>query len=319
MEKNTQQDGNGQKHKVSVRLVVRILCVIGLLCCLAWLFKYAADTGRNQRQAEEVRQEYVSTQEAPGVLEQTAAPETTPEPEEGPEPNLFAGREYPDLSEYEIPERDIDFAGLRETNPDVYAWLYVPDTSVDYPVLQREGDAYYYLTHDLEGADSAAGSIFTQYYNSKDWTDNHTVIYGHNMKNKSMFATLHNYEDSRFFDEHKYFYVYTPEYTLVYQVFAAYKSSNTHLLLNYNMGDHDSFQQYLDSVLAQDGIGVNIDRDIQIDADDHIITLSTCLGGYAQNRYLVQGKLAAVGKAAGTEETENGGAITGTAETGADR
>lgn len=317
MAKDTQQDGNGQKHKMSVRLAVRIFCVAGLLCCLAWLLKYAVDIRRNQRQTEDIQQEYVTTQEAPDTVEQTAPPETTPEPE--PEPNLFAGREYPDLSEFEVPEREIDLAGLRETNPDIYAWLYVPDTNVDYPVLQREGDADYYLTHDLEGAESAAGSIFTQYYNSKDWTDNHTVIYGHNMKNKSMFATLHNYEDSQFFDEHRYFYVYTPEYTLVYQVFAAYRSSNTHLLLNYNMGDHDSFQQYLDSVLSQDGIGVNIDRDIQVDADDHIVTLSTCLGGYAQNRYLVQGKLAAVEKTAVTEEAENGGSVTGTAEAGADR
>lgn len=319
MVKNTRQDGNGQKHKISVRLAVRILCVAGFLCCIAWLVKYAADMGRARRQTENVRQEYVMPQESPAVLEQTPVPETTPEPEPEatPEPNLFDGREYPDLSDFEIPERDIDFAGLQETNPDIYAWLYVPDTNVDHPVLQREGSAEYYLTHDLQGAYSEAGCIFTQYYNSRDWTDNHTVIYGH--KIKSMFAALHNYEDARFFDEHKYFYVYTPEYTFVYQVFAAYRASNAHLLLNYNMSDHDSFQQYLDSVMAQDGIGVNIDRDIQVDADDHIVTLSTCVGGYAQYRYLVQAKLAAVGKAAGTEETEHGGAATGTAETGTDR
>ena len=121
MAKDTQQDGNGQKHKMSVRLAVRIFCVAGLLCCLAWLLKYAVDIRRNQRQTEDIQQEYVTTQEAPDTVEQTAPPETTPEPE--PEPNLFAGREYPDLSEFEVPEREIDLAGLRETNPDIYAWL----------------------------------------------------------------------------------------------------------------------------------------------------------------------------------------------------
>ncbi len=318
MAKGMQGEENSHRHKGNGRRAVHIICIVGLICCLAWLIRYAADLKKGRELAENLRQEYAG--QTPAAAPQvTSPPEETPKPTETPEPNLFDGREYPDLEDLEIPQREIDFAGLQEVNPDVYAWLYVPDTNIDYPVLQREGEADYYLTHDMEGNSSTAGCIFTQYYNSRDWTDNHTVIYGHNMRNQSMFATLHNFEDSRFFDEHSYFYIYTPEYTFVYQVFAAYRASNAHLLLGYHMEDHDCFQQYLDDVLAQDGIGVNIDRELAVDADDHIVTLSTCVKGQAQNRYLVQAKLAAVGKTDQLGETEDEGEDAGTAGAGTDR
>lgn len=309
---NTTEIMEGTKKKINIRLIVQVVCIIGFLGCVAWLIYYLVSLSNNSTQMDELRGSYVLTPES-------IEPESTePEPEPEPKPLLFGGKEYPDLAGLDVPELEIDFAGLQEVNPDVYAWLYVPDTNVDYPVLQREGEAEYYLERDIEGKKNVAGAIFTQYYNSKEWTDNHTVIYGHNMRNKSMFATLHNFEDTKFFEEHPYVYIYTPEHTLVYQVFGAYEYSNAHLLLSYNMNDHDSFGQYLESILALDGLKTNINRDIDLTADDRIVTLSTCVGGKSEHRYLVQAKLIAVGWNTDAGEAADDGEIAGAANAGAD-
>ena len=74
----------------------------------------------------------------------------------------------------EIP---IDFAALQEQNPEVYAWIQIQDTNIDYPILQREGDNGYYLDHTIDGEKKTEGSIFTEDYNSKDFEDPNTVIY----------------------------------------------------------------------------------------------------------------------------------------------
>lgn len=95
----------------------------------------------------------------------------------------------------EIP---IDFAALQEQNPEVYAWIQIQDTNIDYPILQREGDNGYYLDHTIDGEKKTEGSIFTEDYNSKDFEDPNTVIYGHDMKNGSMFQNLLSYQQGCF-------------------------------------------------------------------------------------------------------------------------
>ena len=103
----------------------------------------------------------------------------------------------------EPPDIPVDFEGLQEYNPDIYAWITIPGTAVDYPIVQRPEDNSYYLTHNTDGEESAEGAIFTEDYNSRDFTDPNTVIYGHNMRNGSMFRSLHNYMDRSFFDENR--------------------------------------------------------------------------------------------------------------------
>lgn len=290
--KENRNQQNSQSN-INVRLIIHIVCIVGFLCCVAWLIWYLIGIHNNNELMNELGENYVITPQ-PMAVQPTDVPVSTPEP------NLFGDREYPDFTGLDVPRLELDFDGLQEISPDIYAWLYVPDTAINYPVVQRAGDADYYLRRDVEGNSNSAGSIFTQYYNHKDWLDNLTVIYGHNMDDGSMFASLHYFEDSMFFEEHPYIYVYTPDYTLVYQVFAAYKYSDVHLILNYTMNDHDTFALYLDQVMAMDGLNDNIDRDVEVTADDRVITLSTCMsisGG--EYRYLVQAKLYAV------EKTEN--------------
>lgn len=191
----------------------------------------------------------------------------------------------------EIPEKNIYFAALKEENEDIYAWIYIPGTEIDYPVLQHPTDDSYYLEHNLDGSKGYPGCIYTETVNSRDFTDPNTVLYGHNMKDGSMFAALHNYEDSQVFEENPYIFIYTPEKTFVYQIFAAYKYNAIHLIYNFDLSNREIFQNYLDQIFETREMGANIRKDISVNAENHIVTLSTCISGEKNKRFLVQGVL----------------------------
>jgi len=191
-----------------------------------------------------------------------------------------------------IPEKQPDFGVLQETvNEDIYAWIYIPDTKIDYPVLQHPEDNYYYLNHNLDGSRGYPGCIYTEDYNTRDFLDPNTVIYGHNMKNGSMFAGLHLFEDSEYFEEHPYVYIYTEDGLYVYEIFAAYESGNEHILYNNDFSDDYAFLKYLSDIMNGRTMNGNLKEDVTLTSEDRIITLSTCVAGKPDRRYLVQGVL----------------------------
>lgn len=190
---------------------------------------------------------------------------------------------------------DLDFKALQERNPDIYAWIEVPGTKVDYPIVQHPTDNTYYLTHTIDHKEATAASIYTETYNSTDFEDHLTVIYGHNMKNGSMFRTLHNFENYDFFEENREIIIYLPEQTRHYEIFAAYTYDNRHLLHTYYCEEPDSFEKYLDEVFAIKDMGAYIDHDIEVTGEDYVITLSTCVNsGNSSQRYLVQAVLVSI-------------------------
>lgn len=199
----------------------------------------------------------------------------------------------PESAPVEIP---IDFAALQERNPEVYAWITIPGTAIDYPVLQSETDNAYYLTHTIDGTQSPEGSIYTENYNSKDFEDPNTVIYGHDMKNGSMFQNLLNYQDRSFFDANREVIIYTPDAIRHYQIFAAYLYDDRHLMQSFDFDDPVVYEQYLNMVLSARNMNSCIDTQTQIGADDKIITLSTCYGLQDNVRYLVQAVLVSIEK-----------------------
>ena len=185
----------------------------------------------------------------------------------------------------------IDFEALQARNPDVYAWITVPGTQIDYPILQSPDDNSYYLTHTIDGEEKTEGAIFTENYNHTDMEDPNTVIYGHDMKNGSMFNGLHQFADSGFFEEHPYIYIYTPEHVLAYKVFAAYTYDDRHIMNSFDFTDKEVFEQYLDDIIHVRAMDANLREDVPVTSDDRIITLETCVGGNSDARYLVQGVL----------------------------
>jgi sortase B len=192
------------------------------------------------------------------------------------------------------PVSPVDFAALRETNADIYAWIKIPNTKVDYPILESytEGD-FYYLKHNLNKQYDDDGSIYTQIKNNTDFSDPNTLIYGHNRPDGSKFTTLLNFKDTDFFNENRYFYIYTPGRLLTYEIFAAYLYDDRHILNSFDFYNDEVFQNYLDSCLSPKSMVKNVREGITLTVKDRIVTLSTCPTWYRSEpfRYLVQGVL----------------------------
>ena len=108
----------------------------------------------------------------------------------------------PDTNDGKYEYLQIDFDGLRKVNPDVIAWIDIPGAGISYPVLQGEDNSYY-LTHLASGQFGISGSIFMDYHNRPDFSDQNTIIYGHNMKNGTMFSDLKRYVDRDFLNAHR--------------------------------------------------------------------------------------------------------------------
>ena len=184
----------------------------------------------------------------------------------------------------------IDFAELRDKNPDIYAWLDIPNTDISYPVLQSAKDDNYYLYRNEKKKRDYDGALFTEHmFNSNDMSDKVTVVYGHHMRNGRMFGNLEEYYVDRF-DELRDIIVYTPTAEKHYKVFAAIPYSNRHILYYFDcFREPASMQEFLDDIYSTRAIGANIDKDMPIDDDDKLLVLSTCLTGNRTNRFLVIG------------------------------
>lgn len=272
----------------------KIACVLflaGALVCTAVACAGKENQSQAENEYENLAERTVATPEPEEASEETqedAAPEPTEAPEEEKDP--LAVLEEMGVP---IPDKTVDFADLQEnTNADIYAWIYIPDTKVDYPVLQHPTDNTYYLNYNLDGSRGYPGCIYTEDYNKKDFTDPNTVVYGHNMKNGTMFAGLHKYSDSQYLEEHPYVYVYTEEGLLVYEIFAAYESSDEHILYAHDwFEDRKVFGKYIEGILDMRSMGSVLKEGVEVTADSRILTMSTCISSKPNNRFLVQGVL----------------------------
>lgn len=204
-----------------------------------------------------------------------------------------AVKEEQPVQQEEEPETEIpiDFESLWGMNLDIYAWIEIPGTKVDYPILQSATDDSYYLNHNIDGSEGYPGSIYTESYNGKTFEDFNTVIYGHNMKDDTMFGDLHKYEDSAFMKENSQVIIYTPEKILTYQIFAAVVYDDRHILKTYDFSGAGDRQEFLDSLNTLRDMRSNIDSSVEVGPQDRILTLSTCIGGEDHHRYLVEAVL----------------------------
>lgn len=190
-----------------------------------------------------------------------------------------------------LPTWASEFAASQATNSDVYAWLYVPNTNINYPVLcASDQDDSFYLNHNIHKTYEFAGCIYSEKQNGRALSDRNTLIYGHNMLNGTMFRTLHYFEDETFFNDNPEFYIYTPGHILTYTIFAAYEYDNRHILNSFNFADDAVWEEYLAYATNPKSM-VALTRDVEVGLNDRIVTLSTCVGTNPNARYLVQGVL----------------------------
>ena len=175
----------------------------------------------------------------------------------------------------EIKEYKIDFDALKKSNSDTVGYIKVNNTNIDYVVVQTKDNSYY-LNHNFNKEKNRAGWIFLDYRNKLDGSDKNTIIYGHNMKDGSMFETLSNvlqkwwYEDSN-----NYIVTFTTEEkTFMYQVFSTYDIKNEDYYIKTKFNSDNDYEKFLKTIKSRS----NHDYGIELTKDDTILTLSSCLG-----------------------------------------
>lgn len=260
---------------------ILVLLLLILAVSLFFIIRRYHSIHNAEKQLEEIKEEV----SASAVASDTAEPvSSNPENTEAP---LC-------IDNITVPEKELDFDSLQENfSSDIYAWILIPDTQIDYPILQHPTDNTYYLTHNLDGSTGYPGCIYTENYNSTDWEDLNTTLYGHNMKNGSMFAGLHQYEDKTFMEEHPYVYIYSQDYVRIYKIFAAYAFSDEHLYTICDWSSPTSVEEYYAQIFENPGV---FDSNVSLTNSDHLITLSTCIKGQDNKRFLVQAVLTAQGE-----------------------
>ncbi|MDD7728667.1 MAG: class B sortase [Clostridia bacterium] len=181
----------------------------------------------------------------------------------------------------------IDFASLKRVNEDVIGWIYIEALDgVSYPVVKgTDNSTYLHMTYEKNY--NFAGTIFIDYENSADFNDCNTLVYGHNMKNGSMFGQLKEFsKDEATYQKSRYFWIFTPEKSYRYEIISAYTTavnSDTYTLFK---GPGQEFQDYLNKITGYSEIKTTPG---EMTISDRIVTLSTCTGNEA-TRYVVQGK-----------------------------
>ena len=208
-------------------------------------------------------------------------------------PTQAATHQYKSKTTAMPDENSVNFKELAQINPDIYAWIYIPNTNVDLPVAQSapgESDGFY-LNHNVYKNYQFAGTIYSEKHNKLDFSDPVTVLYGHNMLNGTMFASLHNFNNKSFFDKNNTIFIFTHDKIYTYLVYAAYQYDDRHILNSFNMEDPQSLKEYQESTLQKRPYYCNIRDGVTLNEDDKILTLSTCMDGGGNVRYLVQGVL----------------------------
>ena len=194
----------------------------------------------------------------------------------------------------EIPEREteeelvlkqIDFEALRQQNGDIVAWLELPGTIIDYPVVQADDNSYY-LRRLIDGTHHRFGTLFVDYRNAADFSDPNTIIYGHHIHAGDMFFVLENYSDQAFYDEHPYAFLYTPDVTYRVDFFAATVSeSESPPRLSFESGED------LAAYAAKLKERSSFESRIEVGTADRVLTLYTCDDAFDDARNYVFGKL----------------------------
>lgn len=267
------------KQRKAITLLLAVMFVISTALLIVHGFN-SAEAADSYGSAEELaaRPKEPQATEVPEP-DQSVPQETLPGDPEPTEPPMVWVVAPVEEDEHMKKLKDINLDALRETNPDVVGWIFLPNTKINYPIVQGE-DNQYYLNHTWNKRGSVFGSIFVEATNRPDFSDFRTILYGHNMSDSSMFGSLHRYEKQAYWEENPYVYLVTDEGVLRYEIYSSYKAdveSNTYAL---NL-DTDTLRQGFINLTKEEAL---YETGITPAVTDRLLTLSTCMGRYTSRR-----------------------------------
>ena len=178
----------------------------------------------------------------------------------------------------------VDFNALSEINPDIVAWIYIEDTKINYPVVQGR-DNQYYLKRLFDRKWNSAGCIFLDSRNEPDFSDRHSIIYGHHMKNGTMFSGLTEYKKQEFYERHPTILLMTPEQNIRVEIFAGYVASVEDNAWETATGSDVEFENWLKETKERSCFKSEVAPAVT----DRIVTLSTCSYEFDNARFVLLG------------------------------
>lgn len=257
-QKRSRKKGTKKKSGLLSNLIL-ILAVCVFVFSGYQLYQIFSEYHEGKKEYEEIRELVI--QEEPKK-----------EPEEEKEPEVQ-------------PRFTVDFATLQQMNPDTVGWIRFEEPSeISYPVVKGR-DNEEYLTRTFEANDNKLGTLFVDKDNTGTFTDRNTIIYGHNMKNGTMFAQLLKYKEQDFFEKYPYFSIYTPDgKESKYQIFVAGVVEDTAVNYQFAFQSDEEFLNYIETIKGTSLYTPNV----EIDAASQIVTLSTCTNVADEERFVVQ-------------------------------
>ena len=235
--------------------------------------KFAKPAGQGNRPAETGSPRPEFTPE-PGT---TTAPDMTPEP----------GSD----TELPVPPIEVDFDALAKINPDIAGWLYCEDTVINYPVVQAE-DNEKYLRRLFDGTHNGAGTLFLDCMNASNFSGMKNIIYGHHMRNDSMFGTLTDYKKQEYYNEHPVFWLLTPDGNYRLELIAGYVTNASDTKTYSLPRDEESFKEFVLNAIGKS----TFDSDFDISELKNTVMLSTCSYEFNNARYVVIANMIPAGK-----------------------
>lgn len=260
-----------------MKQILRGILLVIALCVFVFsgwkVLSYFLESGVSQNLTEDLAQDAVHV-----VVPQTEPPVREPENEETTAPT----EETVPLDTAPV---QVSFDRLWETNGDIVAWIYCPDTPINHPIVQTENNTDY-LRHLLNGAYNRSGTIFMDYRNEADLSDWNTVIYGHNMDDGTMFGSLEDYMSQDYYEEHPVMYLLTPDRDYRVRLIGGYTTDT----------DSDAYifpmTRVEKEIFAQDSMTYSdFTAEVELDADQKLLTLSTCSYRFSDARYVLVGIL----------------------------
>lgn len=243
-------------------ITILLICILATVACISGykIFQILSEYHAGESSYEELKQ-YVIEPSDDNESNQAAQTDTTPV------------------------QPIINFDALSAVNSDVIAWIRLDNSAIDYPVVQCD-DNDYYLSHLFDNQYNSSGAIFLDCRNHMDFSDKNSVIYGHHMKNGTMFSVITKYKNQSFYDEHPAFHLYTPNANYEIEVFAGYVADVQDSAWDISFDD-DGFSNWVDERIRKSAFH----SEVKPSADDKIVTLSTCSYEFEDARFVLFGVL----------------------------
>ena len=231
---------------------------------------------------------------APPIIDEQPDPaEPTATPADGDMVDFYEDMPDPDgipddPDETPSPEKmsyEKDYQSFKSANSDVEGWISVPNTVIEYPILRAE-DNKYYLHHNAKKEQSKSGAIFFDRRNTDPANDRHLIVYGHNMRNGTMFHELNSFKLKEFFEANPTFTIWIGEEKREFEIFAAYIVTADINFIRTSFKSDEEFVDYMGELKSLS----KFTTDVTVGPNDQVATLCTCTYEYDDSRYVVQGR-----------------------------